>query len=289
MKAFLFPGQGSQFPGMGKVFKGNPTLIEKFFKKADKILNFPLSKIMLNGSEEDLKKTNVTQSAIFLHSIISFKLIEKSIKPDFVAGHSLGEFSALVAAKSISFEDGLKLVHHRSIAMQKACKNNPGTMAAILGIEAKIIEELCQNEDGIVVIANFNCPGQIVISGDEKSVITVCEKLKERGAKRTILLKVDGAFHSPLMEDAKNDFELALNKTKINTPIYPIYQNSSAKKEINPTKIRKNLSDQLTSPVKWDQSIKKMIEDGTNEFYEIGPGNVLKGLIRKINRDSIIY
>jgi [acyl-carrier-protein] S-malonyltransferase len=288
MKAFLFPGQGSQFPGMGKVFKKKSNLVESLFKRADQILNFPLSEIMCNGSEEDLKKTDVTQCAIFLHSILSFKLIEDSIKPDFIAGHSLGEFSALVAAKSISFEDGLKLVHQRSISMKKACEKKPGTMAAIIGIESKLIEQLCSFEEGIVVIANYNCPGQIVISGEIKSVINLCEKLKEKGAKRTIILKVDGAFHSPLMEDAKNDFELALNKTKIETPVYPIYQNFSAKKEINSSIIRKNLSAQLTGAVRWNQSIEKMIEDGTNKFYEIGPGDVLKGLVRKINRDIII-
>ena len=279
----MFPGQGSQYSGMGKVLYENSILAKNLFKRADDILNFPITDIMCDGSEDELKKTRVTQPAIFLHSIISFKILENNFKPDLVVGHSLGEFSALVAAKAISFEDGLALVFKRAQAMQDACNKSHGAMAAILGLENKIIEDVCQDIKGIVVVANYNCPGQLVISGEKKSVNVACEKLKEKGAKRTIMLSVSGAFHSPLMLPAEKELEIALKKTIIKNPICPVYQNSIAKGIINSNEIRENLYKQLTAPVKWTQSIREMIKDGAKEFIEIGPGKVLKGLVKKID------
>ncbi len=283
MKAYIFPGQGAQFSGMGKELFENSKIAYELFNNANEILGFKISEIMFNGSAEDLKQTSVTQPAIFLHSVILAMSKENEISPKMVAGHSLGEFSALVINKSISFEDGLNLVSIRANAMQKACENNPGTMAAILGLEDKLIENVCVEVDGILVSANYNCPGQLVISGEFDSIELACEKLKELGASRALVLPVGGAFHSPLMEEAKLELENAINKTNFSDPICPIYQNVSGLPYSSETEIKENLISQLTSPVKWSQSINQMINDGANEFIEVGPGRVLQGLIRKIN------
>tara|TARA_B100000524_G_scaffold347957_1_gene251087 strand:- start:1256 stop:2137 length:882 start_codon:yes stop_codon:yes gene_type:complete len=283
MKAYIFPGQGAQFSGMGKELFENSKIAYELFNNANEILGFKISEIMFNGSPEDLKQTSVTQPAIFLHSVILAMSKENEISPKMVAGHSLGEFSALVINKSISFEDGLNLVSIRANAMQKACENNPGTMAAILGLEDKLIENVCVEVDGILVSANYNCPGQLVISGEFDSIELACEKLKELGASRALVLPVGGAFHSPLMEEAKLELENAINKTNFSDPICPIYQNVSGLPYSSETEIKENLISQLTSPVKWSQSINQMINDGANEFIEVGPGRVLQGLIRKIN------
>ena len=285
MKAYIFPGQGAQFPGMGKDLFENSKTAYDLFNIANEILGFRISDIMFDGSAEDLKQTSVTQPAIFLHSVILALSNEDGILPEMVAGHSLGEFSALVVNKSISFEDGLKLVSIRANAMQKACENNPGTMAAVLGLEDNIVEKICGEINGTVVAANYNCPGQLVISGELNSIEIACEKLKEIGARRALVLPVGGAFHSPLMEEAKKKLEDAINKTLFSNPICPIYQNVSGLALSTENEIKENLISQLTSPVRWTQSINNMINDGASEFIEVGPGKVLQGLVRKINRD----
>ena len=283
MNAYLFPGQGAQFPEMGLELYNNSDLAKDLFEKANVLLEFNITEIMFGGSVEDLKQTKVTQPAIFLHSVILSKTLGDNFNPDMVAGHSLGEFSALVANNTLSFEDGLRLVSARAKAMQKACDNNPGTMAAVLGLENNIVEEVCKGIDGIVVAANYNCPGQLVISGEIQGINLACEKLKESGARRALVLPVGGAFHSPLMEDAKQELEDAIKNTVFNKPICPVYQNVSAEAVSDETKIKENLISQLTSPVKWTQSVEKIIQDGGNNFIEIGPGKVLQGLVRKIN------
>ena len=285
MKAYIFPGQGAQFPGMGKDLFENSKTAYDLFNIANEILGFRISDIMFDGSAEDLKQTSVTQPAIFLHSAILALSKENEILPEMVAGHSLGEFSALVVNKSISFEDGLKLVSIRANAMQKACENNPGTMAAVLGLEDNIVEKICGEINGTVVAANYNCPGQLVISGELNSIEIACEKLKEIGARRALVLPVGGAFHSPLMEEAKKELEDAINKTLFSNPLCPIYQNVSGHALSTENEIKENLISQLTSPVRWTQSINNMINDGATEFIEVGPGKVLQGLVRKINRD----
>jgi [acyl-carrier-protein] S-malonyltransferase len=285
MKAHIFPGQGAQFSGMGKDLFENSKTAYELFNNADEILGFKISDVMFNGSAEDLKQTSVTQPAIFLHSVILAMSKENEILPAMVAGHSLGEFSALVINKSISFEDGLKLVSIRANAMQKACENNPGTMAAVLGLEDKLVENVCSEVNGTVVAANYNCPGQLVISGELNAIELACEKLKEIGARRALVLPVGGAFHSPLMEEAKRELENAINETVFSDPICPIYQNVSGLPYSSEIEIKENLIYQLTSPVKWTQSINKMVEDGAEEFIEVGPGRVLQGLVRKINGD----
>ena len=281
MKAYLFPGQGAQFSGMGKELyktsKGN-----KLFKKANEILNFDISKIMFDGSKEDLKQTNVTQPAIFIHSVILSKLLGSSFNPDMVAGHSLGEFSALTAIGSISFEDGLTLVSIRAKAMQTACEIKPGTMAAVLGVDDNLVERICLDSPGIVVAANYNCPGQLVISGEINAVEQACESLKNKGARRAIILPVGGAFHSPLMEPAKIELAKAINDISLTPPSCPIYQNISSSPTNIPKEIKKNLISQLTAPVKWNSIIKNMISNGATKFIEVGPGNVLQGLCKKI-------
>ena len=283
MNAYIFPGQGAQYPEMGLELYNNSNLAKDLFEKANVLLEFNITEIMFGGSVEDLKQTKVTQPAIFLHSVILSKTLGDNFNPDMVAGHSLGEFSALVANNTLSFEDGLRLVSARAKAMQKACDNNPGTMAAVLGLENNIVEEVCKGIDGIVVAANYNCPGQLVISGEIQAINLACEKLKESGARRALVLPVGGAFHSPLMEDAKQELEDAIKNTVFNKPICPVYQNVSAEAVSDETKIKENLISQLTSPVKWTQSVEKMIQDGGNNFIEIGPGKVLQGLVRKIN------
>ncbi len=285
MKSYIFPGQGAQFPGMGKDLFENSKIAYELFNNANEILGFKISDIMFQGSSEDLRQTKVTQPAIFLHSVILASSKAENIFPSMVAGHSLGEFSALVVNKSISFEDGLKLVSVRANAMQRACENNPGTMAAVLGLDDIIVEKVCEKIDGIVVAANYNCPGQLVISGEVSAINTACENLKEAGARRALVLPVGGAFHSPLMEQAKKELEDAIKKTVFSTPICPIYQNVNGLPFSSESDIKNNLILQLTSPVKWTHSVNQMIEDGAKEFVEIGPGKVLQGLVRKINRD----
>ena len=285
MKAYIFPGQGAQFSGMGKDLFENSKTAYELFNNANEILGFKISDVMFSGSAEDLKQTSVTQPAIFLHSVILAMSKQGEISPAMVAGHSLGEFSALVINKSISFEDGLKLVSIRANAMQKACENNPGTMAAVLGLEDKLVENVCSEVDGVVVAANYNCPGQLVISGELNAIELACEKLKEIGARRALVLPVGGAFHSPLMEEAKRELENAINETVFSDPICPIYQNVSGLPYSSEIEIKRNLISQLTRPVKWTQSITKMVEDGAKEFIEVGPGRVLQGLVRKINGD----
>ena len=285
MNAFVFPGQGAQFPGMGyDAFKSSKK-IKQLFKEADDILGFSLSKIMFHGSEEELRQTKVTQPAIFLHSIAELYLHENEVNPSLVAGHSLGEFSALVANKTMTFSDGLKLVSIRAKAMQKACENNKGGMAAILGLDDKIIEKTCESFQGYVVAANFNCPGQVVISGNLNDVKSICEKFNELGARRSILLPVSGAFHSELMKDAKEELSEAINKINFQNPTCPIYQNVDGKAKSEIIKIKINLINQLISPVKWTQSVKNMLNDGANSFTEFGPGKVLCGLIKKVDRE----
>ena len=285
MKAYIFPGQGAQFSGMGKDLFENSKTAYELFNNANEILGFKISDVMFNGSAEDLKQTSVTQPAIFLHSVILAMSKENEISPAMVAGHSLGEFSALVINKSISFEDGLKLVSIRANAMQKACENNPGTMAAVLGLEDNLVENICSEVEGTVVAANYNCPGQLVISGELNAIELACEKLKEIGARRALVLPVGGAFHSPLMENAKRELENAINETTFSDPICPIYQNVSGLPFSSEFEIKENLISQLTSPVKWTHSINQMVEDGAKEFIEVGPGRVLQGLVRKINGD----
>lgn len=285
MKAYIFPGQGAQFSGMGKDLFENSKTAYELFNNANEIIGFKISDVMFKGSPEDLKQTSVTQPAIFLHSVILAMSKENEISPEMVAGHSLGEFSALVINKSISFEDGLKLVSIRANAMQKACENNPGTMAAVLGLEDKLVENVCSEVKGTVVAANYNCPGQLVISGELNAIELACEKLKEIGARRALVLPVGGAFHSPLMEEAKRELENAINETVFSDPICPIYQNFSGLPYSSEIEIKENLISQLTSPVKWTHSINQMVEDGAEEFIEVGPGRVLQGLVRKINGD----
>jgi len=283
MNAYVFPGQGAQFPGMGKeLYNSNPEA-KKLFDRANEILGFNITEIMFNGTEEDLKQTKVTQPAVFLHSVI-LTLTLPDFKPDMVAGHSLGEISALVANKTISFEDGLKLVFVRAQAMQKACEINPSTMAAILGLEDNVVEDVCKTIDGVVVAANYNCPGQLVISGENKAVEAACAKLTEAGAKRALLLPVGGAFHSPLMEPARVELAAAIDATTFNTPICPVYQNVTASAVTDPTEIKQNLLIQLTAPVKWTQTVINMIAGGATKFIEVGPGKTLQGLVKKVDR-----
>ncbi len=285
MNAFVFPGQGAQFPGMGHDAFKSSEKIKQLFKEADDILGFSLSKIMFHGSEDELKQTKVTQPAIFLHSIAELYLNENEVNPSMVAGHSLGEFSALVANKTMTFSDGLKLVSIRAQAMQKACENNNGGMAAILGLDDKIIEETCERFQGYVIAANFNCPGQVVISGNFNDVKSICEKFNQLGARRSLLLPVSGAFHSELMRDAQEELSEAINNMNFQNPTCPIYQNVDGKAESEIIKIKINLINQLISPVKWTQSVKNMLNDGANSFTEFGPGKVLCGLIRKVDRE----
>ena len=284
MKAYVFPGQGSQFPGMGKELYENNSEAKAMFDKANEILGFDIADIMFNGTEEDLRQTKVTQPAVFLYSVALAKSLGEEFTPDMTAGHSLGEFSALVAAGALSFEEGLKLVAARASAMQKACEMTPSTMDAVLKLSDETVEEICAEiKDGVVVAANYNCPGQIVISGEEPAIDAACQKLLEAGAKRALKLKVGGAFHSPLMEPARAELAAAIEKAEFKTPKCPIYQNVTAQAETNPEIIKENLVAQLTAPVRWTQSVMNMINDGATSFTEVGPGNVLQGLISKIN------
>jgi [acyl-carrier-protein] S-malonyltransferase len=286
MKAYVFPGQGAQFPGMGKDLYDNSEKAKTLFESANHLLGFEITKIMFEGTADELKQTKVTQPAIFLHSVI-MALISDDFKPEMVAGHSLGEFSALVANKTLKFEDGLKLVSARATAMQKACEANPSTMAAILGLEDEKVEELCSGiTDEVVVPANYNCPGQLVISGSLKGIEIAIEKAKEMGAKRALPLPVGGAFHSPLMEPARVELEEAINSTEFSNPTCPIYQNATASASSDIEVIKKNLNVQLTAPVKWTQSVQSMIADGATDFIECGPGKVLQGLVKKIDRSA---
>ncbi len=284
MKAYVFPGQGSQKPGMGQTLYNEVSESRSLFKKANEILNFNITELMFEGTKEDLLQTKVTQPAIFIHSVI-LALTSKTFNPDVCAGHSLGEFSALVASNSISFENGLKLVSIRANSMQRACQKTKGTMAAIMGLSDDIIESSCNDVNGIVKPANYNCPGQLVISGEIKAVEEACKILKEKGAKRAIILPVSGAFHSELMSLAVDELKKAIDETEFKKPNYPIYQNFTGNSVEDPSKIKINLLKQLTGAVLWSQSVKKMIEDGVKEFYEVGPGNTLQGLIRKVDRN----
>lgn len=286
MNAYIFPGQGAQFTGMGLDLYENSSLAKELFEQANQILGFSITKTMFEGSAEDLKETKVTQPAIFLHSVILAKTLGKNFKPDMVAGHSLGELSALVANNTLTFEDGLRLVSKRALAMQKACEMQPSTMAAVLGLEDDIVENVCANTEGIVVAANYNCPGQLVISGDIEAVNRACETLKEKGAKRALVLPVGGAFHSPLMEPAREELAAAIENTFFSKPNCPIYQNVTANAVRDAASIKSNLISQLTAPVRWTQSVQQMIADGATLFTEVGPGNVLQGLVKKINRDA---
>ena len=285
MSAFVFPGQGSQFSGMGhELYKSNKK-VKLLFDQSDEVLGFSLSKIMFRGSDDELKQTKVTQPAIFLHSIAELTILSETQSPAAVAGHSLGEFSALVANNAISFEDGLKLVFLRAKAMQKSCENTNGTMAAILGLDDEKIKEICRNYNGNVIAANFNCPGQVVISGEINAVKDICEKFNSLGARRSLILPVSGAFHSSLMNDAKSELKEAIDNTNFSEPSCPIYQNFNSNKTVVISEIKNNLINQLTNPVLWTQTVNNMINDGINDFIEVGPGKVLQGLIRKINRD----
>lgn len=286
MKAYIFPGQGAQFPGMGKDLFDKSDKAKALFNSANKILGFDITKIMFEGDPEDLKQTKVTQPAIFLHSVILAKCLSNKFNPDMVAGHSLGEFSALVANNTLNFESGLKLVAQRAVAMQKACEISEGTMAAVLGLENKIVESTCKEINGVVVAANYNCPGQLVVSGEIEPIHKACELMKDKGARRALVLPVGGAFHSPLMEPAREELANAIENTKFKSPSCPIYQNVSAIAVSDVNTIKKNLIAQLTAPVKWTQSIESMIKDGATDFIEVGPGNVLQGLVRKINREK---
>ncbi|HMT34762.1 MAG TPA: ACP S-malonyltransferase [Chitinophagaceae bacterium] len=287
--AYIFPGQGSQFPGMGKSLYETNEKAAQYFEQANDILGFRISDIMFDGSADDLKKTNVTQPAIFLHSIILFKMTE-GLKPDMVAGHSLGEFTALVANNTLTFEDALRLVAMRANAMQKACELNPSTMAAVLNLDDAIVEEICASiQDEIVVAANYNCPGQLVISGSIKGIEIACEKMKAAGAKRALVLPVGGAFHSPLMEPAKQELQTAIEQTLFSNPTCPIYQNVNAQAVTDSMAIKQNLIAKLTAPVKWTQSVLQMQLDGATDFTEVGPGNVLQGLVKKIFKEAVTH
>lgn len=284
MNAYVFPGQGAQFTGMGQELFEQSALAKSLFQQANEILGFDITKVMFEGSAEDLKQTEVTQPAVFLHATILAQVLGDSFAPDMVAGHSLGEFSALVANRCLSFEDGLKLVSQRAQAMQKACALEPSTMAAVLGLEDAVVEEICENTPGTVVAANYNCPGQLVISGSLKAVETACIKLTEAGARRALMLPVGGAFHSPLMAPAQDELGKAIEATEFAPPICPIYQNVAASAVTDPGAIKSNLLSQLTAPVRWTQSVQQMIRDGASGFIEVGPGNVLQGLVKKIDR-----
>ena len=286
MNAYIFPGQGAQFVGMGLDLYENHSIAQELFEQANDILGFSITDIMFEGTVEDLKQTKVTQPAIFLHSVILSKVLGDSFKPDMVAGHSLGEFSALVANGTLNFEDGLKLVSQRALAMQKACEIKPSTMAAVLGLDDDVVEKICAETEGIVVPANYNCPGQLVISGEVDAVNIACERLKEAGARRALLLPVGGAFHSPLMEPAREELAAAIESTTFSAPSCPIYQNVTTTAVSDATEIQKNLILQLTAPVKWTQSVQQMVKDGASNFVEVGPGKVLQGLVKKISPEA---
>ena len=285
MKAYIFPGQGAQFVGMGKDLYDSYPEARTLFESANDILGFSITDIMFSGSADDLKQTKVTQPAIFLHSVILARMLKEKFEPQMVAGHSLGEFSALVAAGALGFEDGLELVSKRAMAMQKACDLKPSTMAAVIGMADEVVEQICADTDGMVVPANYNCPGQLVISGEIEAVNTACEKLKEAGARRALVLPVGGAFHSPLMQPAREELASAIEQTSFKDLQYPVYQNVTTKPEIRSDQIKKNLIEQLTAPVKWTQSVQNMIADGASQFIEVGPGKALQGLVRKIASD----
>ena len=287
MHAFVFPGQGAQFVGMGKDLYDNVPLAKELFDRANEILGFPITDIMFAGTDEQLKQTKVTQPAIFLHSVILARSLGDAFKPDMAAGHSLGEFSALVAAGALGFEDGLKLVSKRAMAMQKACEQNPSTMAAIIALPDEKVEEICASVDGVVVPANYNCPGQLVISGTNEAIDEACAKLTAAGAKRALKLNVGGAFHSPLMEPARVELEAAIAAAPFAKQVCPVYQNVDAKPHTDPAEIRANLIAQLTSPVRWTQIVQNMLADGATSFTELGPGSVLQGLIKKVDRSAV--
>jgi [acyl-carrier-protein] S-malonyltransferase len=288
MKAYIFPGQGSQFSGMGLDLFESDDRAKKLFSEADAVMGFKVSEIMFRGTDEELRQTNVTQPAIFIHSVIQAILMDDRFRPDMVAGHSLGELSALTAAGALTFEDGLRLVMERADAMQAACEAVPGTMAAILALDDAMVEKICSETPGIVVPANYNCPGQLVISGEVEAVKLACEKMTAAGAKRALLLPVGGAFHSPLMEPARERLAAAIEKTKFSTPVCPVYQNVTAMPHRDPEEIRVNLIAQLTAPVRWTQSVERMAADGATGFTEVGPGKVLQGLVKKIHREAEI-